>query len=270
MSGTVLLERGDGVARITLNRPAAGNALDAEAAAALVDAVEAVASDRAVRAVLLTGAGRAFCVGGDIAAFRAALADLPRFIERLLPTLHRALLRLATLPVPVVSAVNGPLGGGGIGVALSADLVLAAESAKLRGGYSAIGLSPDLGTSWFLARRAGPARAKELLFLNRALEARECLALGIFDAVHPDDRLAAEAAETAARLAAGAAGSLARVKQLVDGAAGRTLEAHLALELEGIVAAAATPDAREGIAACVEKRPPRFGAGDRRGRGGEG
>jgi 2-(1,2-epoxy-1,2-dihydrophenyl)acetyl-CoA isomerase len=259
MASTVLLEREDGVARITLNRPAAGNALDADTAGAFCAAVDETAGDPAVRAVLLTGAGPSFCVGGDIAAFRTVLADLPRFIERMLPALHRALHRLATLPVPVISAVNGPLGGGGIGLALSADLVLAAESAKLRGGYTAIGLSPDLGSSFFLARRAGAAQAKEILFLNRPLSARECLAAGIFDAVHPDDRLAAEARDTAARLAAGAAGALARVKQLVDADAGRALEGHLARELAGIVAASGTADAREGITAFMEKRAPRFG-----------
>lgn len=259
MSRTVLLESDGGVARITLNRPEMGNAIDGDMALALVEAVEATAADAGVRAVLLTGSGSTFCAGGDISAFRANLGELPRFIEPLLRRLHRAAHQLATLTVPVVSAVNGPVGGGGIGLALCADLVLAAESAKLRGGYSGIGLTPDLGTSWSLARRAGAARAKEILFLNRPLPARECLAWGIFDAVHPDDRLAAEAREVAARLAAGAAGALARIKQLVDGARGRSLEAHLALEAEAIVAAAGTADAREGITAFMEKRAPRFG-----------
>jgi 2-(1,2-epoxy-1,2-dihydrophenyl)acetyl-CoA isomerase len=165
---------------------------------------------------------------------------------------------LAALPVPVVSAVQGAVAGGGIGLALCADVVLAAESMRLRGGYTAIGLTPDLGASWFLTRRAGEARAKEIFFQNRAFTAKECLALGIVDAVHPDALLGAEAQALARRLADGATAALGRAKLLVDGAAGRTLEQHLALEQGSMVASARTDDSREGLAAFLEKRNPKF------------
>jgi 2-(1,2-epoxy-1,2-dihydrophenyl)acetyl-CoA isomerase len=225
----------------------------------LAAAVARVRGDAGVRAVVLAAAGKAFCVGGDIAAMMEAGAELPAWIGAMAGALGEAVRGLATLPVPVVSAVQGGVAGGGIGLALCADLVLAGESMRLRGGYTAIGLTPDLGASWFLTRRAGAARAKEIFFQNRALTARECLALGIVDAVHPDALLGAEAEALARRLADGATAALGRAKGLVDGAGARTLEEQLALERDGMVASAGTGDAREGIAAFLEKRSPRFG-----------
>lgn len=248
----------EGVARIVLDRPDAGNALDFEMRDALAAAVERVRRDASVRVVVLSAAGKAFCVGGDIGGMRTAGADLPGWIGDMAGGLGETVRTLAGLPVPVVSAVQGAVAGGGIGLALCADVVLAGESMRLRGGYTAIGLTPDLGASWFLARRAGEARAKEIFFQNRALTAKECLAWGVVDAVHPDALLGAEADALARRLAEGATLALGRAKALVDGAAARTLEAHLALERELMIASAKTEDAREGTAAFVEKRPARF------------
>jgi 2-(1,2-epoxy-1,2-dihydrophenyl)acetyl-CoA isomerase len=248
----------DGVARVILARPEQGNALDVEMQDTLAAAVARVRGDPEVRVVVLSAAGKAFCVGGDIAAMQRAGDGLPALIGGLAAGLGESVRALAALPVPVVSAVHGAVAGGGIGLALCADVVLAGDSMRLRGGYTAIGLTPDLGASWFLARRAGAARAKEILFHNRALTAKECLELGLVDAVHPDALLAAEADALARRLAAGATAALGRAKALVDGAGGRTLEAQLALEAEVMVASTRTADAREGIAAFLEKREPRF------------
>jgi 2-(1,2-epoxy-1,2-dihydrophenyl)acetyl-CoA isomerase len=248
----------EGVARIVLDRPDAGNALDFEMKDALAAAVAKARGDASVRVVLLSAAGKAFCVGGDIAGMKGAGSDFPAWIRDMAGGLGESVRTLAALPVPVVSAVQGAVAGGGIGLALCADVVLAAESMRLRGGYTAIGLTPDLGASWFLTRRAGAARAKEIFFQNRALTAKECLALGIVDAVHPDALLAAEAEALARRLAGGATAALGRAKALVDGAVDRTLEQQLAAETDSMVASARTDDAREGIAAFVEKRAPRF------------
>ena len=254
----VRLEVRDAVARITLDRPDQGNAIDVEMKDGLAAAATRLRDDPAVRAVLLVAAGKAFCVGGDISEMRAAGADLPAWIGEMAGALGETIRALAGLPVPVVSAVQGPVAGGGIGLALCADLVLAGESMRLRGGYTGIGLTPDLGASWFVARRAGEARAKEVFFLNRTLSASECLAWGIVDAVHPDAALSAEADALARRLASGATAALGRAKVLLDGAARRSLEEHLALETESMVASARTGDAREGIAAFLEKRGARF------------
>ncbi|WP_218508375.1 enoyl-CoA hydratase-related protein [Variovorax sp. dw_308] len=259
MTLPILLEHRDGVAFITLNRPERANVLDFEMGDALIATIDAVAGDAGVRAVLLQARGRQFCAGGDIGGFVHARDRLADMLDEHIPPLHRAIHKLATLPVPVVSALNGPIGGGGIGLALCADIVLAAESMKLRGGYSAIGLTPDVGGSWFLARRVGAARAKEIFFTNEPLSARECLQLGVVSQVHPDAELEAKAHALATSLARGATGSLGRIKDLVDGAGQRSLEAHLALEHRYMVESGGTGDAAEGVAAFIGKRAPVFG-----------
>jgi 2-(1,2-epoxy-1,2-dihydrophenyl)acetyl-CoA isomerase len=262
MSNLVLCDLRDGVATITLNRPGAGNAIDRDLGAAFADTVEWLAAQISalqtpLRAVLLTDSGDKFCVGGDISEMLQA-TNLPALMEASIPRLHAAMARLAALPCPIVTAINGPVGGGGIGLALCGDIVLAARSMKLRGGYSAIGLSPDLGASWCLARRAGAAQAKRILFLNQPVGAEECLALGLVDAVYPDERLVEEAQALAGRLAAGATASLGRIKELVDGTGMRTFEEQLALEARHMIASAGSDDAGEGVRAFVEKRNPAF------------
>lgn len=258
MSNPVLLERRDDVALITLNRPQRANVLDLEMAAALIAAIALVAQDSSVRAVLLQARGKHFCGGGDIQDFVKSQHDLGGLLERHIPALHGAIDQLASLALPVVSALNGPIGGGGIGLALCADIVMAAESMKLRGGYTAIGLTPDAGASWFLTRRVGAARSKEIFFTNESLSARECLALGIVSRVCPDDELSERAFALAASLARGATGALARVKLLVDGADQRSLSEQLELEQRCMVESGRSADAIEGVNAFVQKREPRF------------
>lgn len=256
----VLLERRDGIAVITLNRPERANVLDLELAGALVAAVHRLADGvDGLRAVLLQARGPQFCGGGDIGDFVRARGDIAGLLDAHIPPLHAAILRLATLPVPVVSAVQGPVGGGGIGLALCADIVLAAESMKLRGGYTAIGLTPDAGASWLLARRAGTARAKEIFLTNRPVSARHCLAWGIVSEVCADAELAGRAQALVAELARGATGALGRAKQLVDSAPLHTLAEHLDHEHRAMVASGGTPDAVEGVTAFAEKRAPAFG-----------
>jgi 2-(1,2-epoxy-1,2-dihydrophenyl)acetyl-CoA isomerase len=248
-----------GIGRITLDRPGQANTIGLAQGRAFARAVDAVLG-AAPRAVLLTGTGRIFCAGGAIDEMAAAGASIDRLIGEILEPLHPAIERLSRAPLPVVSALNGAVGGAGVGLALCADAVLAAASMKLRTGYAAIGLSPDAGASWFLARRVGAERAKRLFFLSDPIDARQCLELGIVDAVHPDDELAAAAEALAARLASAATGSLARIKRLCEGIAARTLREHLDLEREFLQQASREPDAAEGLRAFLEKRAPRFGA----------
>lgn len=258
MSSAVLLDRRDGIAVLTLNRPERANVLDLELSAALIAAVEAVAEDATVRALLLRAEGRHFCAGGDIGDFVRSRDDMGTLLDTHIPPLHRAIERLAGLPIPVVSALNGSIGGGGIGLALCADIVLAAESMKLRGGYSAIGLTPDVGASWFLTRRVGVARAKEIFFTNAPLSAQRCLDWGIVSAVWPDAELGARADALVASLARGATGALGRTKRLVDAAPLHSLAEHLDHEHRAMVASGRTPDAVEGVTAFAEKRAPVF------------
>ncbi|MBB5273585.1 enoyl-CoA hydratase/isomerase family protein [Quisquiliibacterium transsilvanicum] len=248
----------NGVGRITLNRPERANAVGLESSRALAAAIDAVVA-AAPRVVVLTGRGRLFCAGGDIGEFVADQENMAGLIDDILAPLHPALLRLATMPAPVITAVNGPLGGAGIALALCGDIVLAADTMKLRAGYSAIGLTPDAGASWFLSRRVGASKAKELFLLNDSMSADECLRLGIVNAVCPAAELEQRTQALVDRLLAGAAGAFARIKILCDGAEHRDLADHLALEHQMMLASAASADAREGVRAFSEKRAPKFG-----------
>lgn len=256
----VTWEIADGVGHIVMNRPDAANALDTATSRDLVEAVgrAVLAAGKEVGAVLLSARGRHFCAGGDINEFVVRRDDLEQLVRELLDGLHPAIHALATLPVPVVSAVQGPIGGAGISLALCADLVLAAPAMKLRGGYSALGLSPDLGASYYLSRRAGSARAKAILMTNRTLSCDECQAWGLVDEVHGADQLPAAATDLARRLAQGSTRSLGGIKALCDGAFAHDLQAHLALEAAALMRCAASADGREGVSAFVEKRAPVF------------
>jgi 2-(1,2-epoxy-1,2-dihydrophenyl)acetyl-CoA isomerase len=186
---------------------------------------------------------------------------LPELVDDILNRLHPALLRLSAQPAPLVVAVNGAVGGAGVGLALCGDFVLAAESMKLRTGYAAIGLSPDAGASYFLARRVGPVRAQQLLMVSDAIDSQRCLAWGAVDALHPDAELMSAAEALVARLANGASASFAGIKALCAGAPGRPFEEHLAMEQKLLRERAGSADAKEGVAAFVEKRAPRFTGG---------
>lgn len=247
------------VGRIELRRPEKANSLGRASGHALAGAIDSLLAARP-RSILLTAQGPVFCAGGDIDEFVAARASLDVLVTDILTPLHPAIERLALAPIPVVSAVGGGIGGAGVGLALCADFVLAGESMKLRSGYAAIGLSPDVGSSYFLARRVGSQRAKQWLMLSETVDARTCLAHGAVDAVHPDAELGAVAHALATRLASCARDSLEGIKTLCDGWAQRTLGQQLALEEALLCERARSADAREGISAFVEKRVPRFGS----------
>lgn len=247
----------DGVGTITLDRPERANAIGLPESVALSRAIHAVLDARP-RVVVLQGTGKIFCAGGDIESFIGAGDGIDTLIERILDPLHPAIERLGEAPVPVVSVLNGAIGGAGIGLALCADFVLAAASMKLRTGYAAIALSPDAGASYFLARRVGSERAKQLFFYSEPIDSARCLDLGIVDAVHADAEFTAATEALVSRLAAAATGSMARIKQLCEGIDARSLHDHLALERRLLQEASRQPDAAEGIRAFLEKRAPRF------------
>ena len=257
-SAPLVLAISGGVARITLDRPDLGNALTSDASKRLGEAVATIAADASVRVVVLTGNGKMFSAGGDIREFMTALDSLADLIGDELVHLNDTLLRLASLPCPVVAALNGPVAGGGIGLALTADVAIAAASVRFRAGYAAIGLSPDAGTSYQLTRLIGPQRAKEFLFTNRFIDAPEALALGLVAKVVPDDDLLRETDALVARLAAMPPGALAAVKTLVNAAVNGSHADILASERRYMMANAATADAREGINAFIERRKPAF------------
>jgi 2-(1,2-epoxy-1,2-dihydrophenyl)acetyl-CoA isomerase len=247
----------DGVGRLTLDRPDQGNAIDLAMAQELAGVTAAWSVDRTVRCVLLTGAGRTFCVGGDLRSF-SAQAHLPSHLLDVTDPFHAAVSRLARMDAPVVAAVQGSAAGGGLSLALAADLVLAGASSRYVVAYTAIGLTPDGSGSWMLPRLVGLRRALELTLTNRPLSADEALSEGLVTRVVPDEDLAAQAEALARTLADGPTGALGAAKRLLRESLGRDLEGQLALEASSLATAAGSDDAREGIEAFLAKRPARF------------
>jgi 2-(1,2-epoxy-1,2-dihydrophenyl)acetyl-CoA isomerase len=254
----VQLEVRDGVAHLTLHRPDDANGIDAALARDLLSATIEIEADASVRAVLLSGSGSRFCGGGDLKSFDAAGDGLTELVRTLLPTLHTAIGMLVRGSAPVIAAVHGSAAGAGLGLVCASDLVIAGESTKFVMAYTAVGLTPDGSSSWFLPRVVGLKRALELTLTNRVLTAAEALDYGLVTTVVPDAEVHARAEELAAQIAAGPTFAFATAKRLLHSSLEDTFETHLAREGDGIVAATTTHDAREGIAAFVEKRPPKF------------
>jgi 2-(1,2-epoxy-1,2-dihydrophenyl)acetyl-CoA isomerase len=255
---TIRLERADGIATITLNRPDAFNAMSLALGRELFSAVLEVDEDPAVRCVVLTGAGRAFCGGGDVRAFAENLPRIGVLIKELTTYVHGAVSRLVRTPKPVITAVNGVAAGGGLSLALSGDLVLAAESARFTMAYSRIAATPDGSSSYWLPRLVGIRRAIELFYTNRVLTAREALEWGLVTRVVPDAELADEAGKLARELAQGPTLALGRGKRLFHASTTESLETQMELESQRIAESGHTEDFAEGVRAFVEKRPPVF------------
>ena len=258
MSEFVTLARDGAVATITLNRPDALNALNIALIHGLHDAVISVARDDAVRAVVLTGAGRAFCAGGDIREFIANTGRISEHIRELSSLMHEAQTRLISAPKPVIVAVNGAAAGGGFGLSLSGDIVIAAESARFTSAYAKIGAVPDGGFSFLVPRLAGMRRAQELFFTDRTLSANEARDLGLITRVVPDASLKSETRALAAQLAAGPTQAYALAKELLAASMGQMLEAQLERESLAITAASGTEDFTSATKAFLEKRAPEF------------
>ena len=245
------------VATITLNRPESLNAMNMEMCRELMSAA-LDCEEAQVRAVVVTGAGKAFCAGGDLATFHAQKDSLPRYVKEMATALHVSLSRLARLDAPVLAAVNGVAAGGGFSLVCACDLVLAARSARFTMAYTRAGLSPDGGSTYFLPRIVGQRRAMELALLNPVLSADEALDWGIVNRVVDDGACLAETMRLARELADGAPLAHAAVKRMLSASLNDTLESQLDRETRNIAGMARTADAREGIAAFLEKRKPRF------------
>jgi 2-(1,2-epoxy-1,2-dihydrophenyl)acetyl-CoA isomerase len=256
----VVLDVADAVARLTLNRPDAGNAIDPAFGRRFRAHAESLVGRDDVRAVLLTGTGATFCVGGDLAYFAAA-DDPGAALRALAADLHAGIEALHSIDAPVIAAVQGAAAGAGLSLVAGADLVMAADDAKLTMAYTAVGLSPDGGATWFLPRVIGMRRTADLALTNRRLSAAEARDWGIVTQVVPADELLATAESLTATIAAGATGAFGQVKRLLAASSTTSLTEQLAAEADGIAACAAGPDGAEGIAAFLEKRRPAFGAG---------
>ncbi|ELP63513.1 enoyl-CoA hydratase/isomerase family protein [Streptomyces turgidiscabies] len=248
---------GDGLARVEMCR-GAGNAIDLAMARGLLDAARECEKARA-RAVLLTGRGRSFCVGGDLKEFATLSGErLAAHLTDVTDALHGALRILAGLDAPLVAAVQGAVAGAGLGLATAADVSLAASDARFTAAYTAIGYTPDAGTSWSLPRLVGPRRAMDLLLTNRRVPAPEALEMGLVSRVVEPERLYEEAVEVAGALARGATRAYGVSRRLVDGALSVGLGEHLDAEARQLAAAAVSAEGREGVAAFLAGRRPHF------------
>jgi 2-(1,2-epoxy-1,2-dihydrophenyl)acetyl-CoA isomerase len=247
-------QREGGVLTITLNRPDVLNAFDSAMHEAFRRALED-AGEPDVRAVVLTGAGRGFCVGQDLQEFRESTGDIG---ERLRNTYNPSVRTLRTLEKPVIAAVNGAAAGAGLSLACACDLRLAASSARFVPAFVNIGLVPDTGATYFVERLLGYSRAFEWLCSGRPLSAADAHAWGLVVEVVDDGRLARRAAELAEALAALPTRAIGLTKRLLDRAALASLDDQLELEADLQAEAAGSEDFREGVAAFLEKREPRF------------
>ena len=212
-----------------------------------------------VRAVLIAGNGPNFTVGGDLGLFAGTPREqLPNRLRRMIDSYHLAIERLTSIDAPVVAAVRGGAGGGGLGLLYVADIVVAADDARFALGYGALGLTADGGNTWFLPRMVGMRRAQELFLLNRRLTAQEALAFGLVSRLAPSDAVESEAAAIVATLAAGPTRAYGAVRRMLRQSFETGLSDQLDAEKESIVEGSRTGDAQEGIAAFVAKRRPQF------------
>ena len=258
MSDVVQVERSGGVATVRMNRPGRLNAYNPEMGEALLSAVSEVSADPSVRCVVLAGAGRAFSAGGDVETFAAFENDGPGKFMGMAIGLHALVATLRRAPKPVVAAVNGVAAGAGFSMALACDVAVAAASARFTLGYQNIGLSPDGGMTFFLARAVGAQRAMAMTLFSKVLSAELAAAWGLVQQVIPDAEFAAQAAAIAERLAAGPTLAYARAKELYNRALSQPLEAQLEEERQNISRCAGSRDFREGIRAFLDKRHARF------------
>ena len=252
----VSLEWEGAIARVTVDRPRALNALNSRTLDELDQAFQAAGANPASRALILTGAGpKAFVAGADIAEMVAFSAEQGRaFSERG----HRAFARLESLPFPTLAAINGFALGGGLELALGCDLLFAAQGAKLGFPETGLGVIPGFGGTQRLARRVGLMRAKELIFTGQVLDATEALAIGLVLGVHPADQLMPHCLELAKRMVARGPLALAQAKRVMEQGAHQDLASANALEQQAFGALFATDDLHEGMRAFLEKRPPAF------------
>jgi len=253
---TIILERKDGVATLTLNRPEKLNAINRKMTKELNSAVVEMAKDRDVRALVVTGAGRGFCSGADVSDIAQAAVPIEnRYWTQML---HKVILALTDLEKPVIAKVNGVAVGVGCSLVLCADIIIASENAKFSLIFSRIGLIPDGGSLFHLPRLVGPAKAKELIFTAKMLDAKEAERIGLINNAVPADELDKEVNMLAKQLAEGPTAALGIAKKIINKGLSMDLSSILECEAFGQTIAGTTEDTQEGVMAFLEKRKAEF------------
>jgi 2-(1,2-epoxy-1,2-dihydrophenyl)acetyl-CoA isomerase len=256
VTDSVLFEVDDAVATITLNRPAARNALTAETKAALLDTLRRCGSDPAIRSVVLTGAGQAFCAGQDLREHADLMASGGAPLDTVRQHYNPIVTLITTMRKPVIAALPGVAAGAGASLAFACDFRIAARRASFLMAFARVGLSADSGASWTLQRLVGTARAAELLMLAEPITADQALAIGLLTKLVDDDALVGEVRELAVRLAAGPTAAYAAIKESLLYAAEHGLGDSLEKEAELQAKLGQTHDHRAATAAFLNKAQP--------------
>lgn len=259
-AGPVVLEvKHEGVAILVMNRPDRLNALNTELATALNDAIGRIAADESIRVVILTGAGRAFCAGGDLGSIgKGRASGAAKDLEPLLRAGMQVVVRMRTMPQPVIAAVNGAAAGAGMNIALAADIRIAAEEASFGQNFAKVGLFPDYGGMYFLPQLVGPAKAAELFYTGDMIDAKAALDLGIVNQVVPAAQLEAEVKTLAQKIAQGPPLPIRAVKKTLFASEQKALVEALGNEVREQMRCFLSEDCAEGIRAFFEKRQPQF------------
>lgn len=255
---TILFAVTDGVATVTFNRPEAANAMNPQCAREFSEVAILCDDDPQVRAVVLTGAGKMFCAGGDLGAFVEAGQAAKSLLKQMAGDLHMGLSRLARASAPVIAAVNGTAAGAGFSLVMACDLAIAAQNAVFTMAYTRAGLSPDGSSTFYMPRKIGDRRTRELMLTNRVLNAAEALEWGIVNQVVEAGAALSAAQDLAKELAQGPTLAYGAVKTLLNGTFEQGLESQMELEARTIAELSLSGDGQEGMSAFLNKRKPEF------------
>lgn len=257
--GPVLFHLEDGIGHLRLNRPEASNAVDVPTLRVLYDALMHAHGRPDLRVLLLSGAGKNFCAGGDVKTFASKGEALPDYLREATSWLQVGAQAMLSLQAPVIAVVQGfAAGGAGFGLVCAADLVIAAESAKFMAGATRVGMAPDAGATVTLPQLVGMRKAMDIILNNPTIGAAEALEIGLVSRVVPDEALEDEALAMATALAGNAPLAMAAAKRLLWSGLGGRVEAQLPEEARTVSELSGTADSREGLAAVIERRAPRF------------
>lgn len=248
----------DGIASVTLTRGDIGNPINGVFCRDLYNLANELAGRDDVRAILLTAEGKAFSYGGDIAGFLPRLDDLPDVMREWTGDFHTGVLRLQRLDAPIVAVVHGVCAGGMVALVAGADFVLGSQKSRFVAAYAGIGLACDGGASIGLVERMGKVRARRYLLLNETLDGPSALDAGLIDELLEDDRLVERGQALAAQLARGPTRSFGEIRRLLNSSGHLSKEAQLEAEAQAMARVSGSADAREGLSAFAEKRPPQF------------
>jgi 2-(1,2-epoxy-1,2-dihydrophenyl)acetyl-CoA isomerase len=256
---TILTELKDGVFTITLNRPDKLNSFNDKMFVELTDAIKQVERDPSARCVVLTGAGKGFCAGQDLSSAKdRMMSGEMSYGHHLRETYNPLIIRIMSLPKPIIAAINGAAAGAGMSLAMACDLRLAAESASFLQAFVKVGLVPDAGSSWLLQRLVGKTRAMDLMLTGKKIGAKEALEWGLVNQVLPNDDLMKVTNELAQLLAVMPTKAIGLIKRMTDYSATHTLAESLDNEADMQELAGRTADHREGLMAFLEKRAANF------------